>query len=85
MDRWIDEPLFRIRHAPASGNMVDGSESISALEFIEKKQEGQMQLPTIEEAGVIAVRLCEYLPEQDQAMFIAGFQEAIKFLMSNHG
>jgi len=40
-----------------------------------------MQLPTIDEAGVLAVGLCERLLERDQAMFIAGFQEAIKFLM----
>ncbi len=41
-------------------------------------------LPTVEEAGAIAVGLSEELPEEltadEQAFFIAGFQEAIKYL-----
>jgi hypothetical protein len=39
-----------------------------------------MKLPTVDEAGVIAVSLSENMKESDQAMFIAGFQEAIKYL-----
>lgn len=34
----------------------------------------------VTEAGALAASLCEHLPERDQAMFIAGFQEAIKSL-----
>ncbi len=33
----------------------------------------------IEEAGVIAAGLCEHLDAKEQAMFIAGFQECIKW------
>ena len=52
-------------------------------DFVGQEKEEQMQIPTIDEAGVLAVGLCEHLPARDQAFFIAGFQEAIKFLMSN--
>ena len=45
------------------------------------------ELPTIEEAGVIAVEISEKLPAplnaQEQAFFIAGFQTAVKYLMAN--
>lgn len=34
---------------------------------------------TIEEAGVIAAGLCEHLLAREQAFFIAGFQECIKW------
>lgn len=41
-------------------------------------------LPTIDEAGVIAVKisknLTEELTSQQQSFFIAGFQECIKYL-----
>ena len=37
-------------------------------------------IPTVDSAGVIAAKLCSHLPERDQAMFIAGFQESIKYL-----
>ena len=43
-----------------------------------------MALPTVEQAGVIAgvivVGLCEELEANEQAFFIAGFQECIKYL-----
>ena len=42
------------------------------------------QLPTVEEAGAIAVALSEHLGAKEQALFIAGFQEAVKYLWSNH-
>lgn len=42
-----------------------------------------MNLPTVEEAGVIAVGLAEHLSASEQAYFVAGFQEAIKYLLSN--
>lgn len=42
------------------------------------------ELPTVEEAGVIAVEISENLHDKlearEQAFFIAGFQEAIKYL-----
>jgi hypothetical protein len=41
------------------------------------------KLPTIEDAGIIAVGLSEHLEPKQQAFFIAGFQECIKYLMSN--
>ena len=40
-----------------------------------------MDLPfTVDEAGGIAAGFCEAMPEPMQAFFIAGFQEAIKYL-----
>ena len=45
------------------------------------------ELPTVEEAGAIAVEISENLPDKldakEQAFFIAGFQEAIKYLTPN--
>ena len=42
---------------------------------------------TVEEVGAIAVEISEKLPEpleaHEQAFFIAGFQEAVKYLWSN--
>jgi hypothetical protein len=40
-------------------------------------------LPTVEEAGAIAVKISEHLTAQEQGFFIAGFQECIKHLMQN--
>lgn len=40
-------------------------------------------IPTVDEAGGIAVKLSEHLTEREQAFFVAGFQEAIKYLWSN--
>lgn len=44
----------------------------------------KQELPTIDEAGVIAVRVSENLTDkltsQEQSFFIAGFQECIKYL-----
>jgi hypothetical protein len=40
-------------------------------------------IPTVEEAGAIAVGLSEELDAKEQAFFVAGFQEAIKYLLSN--
>jgi hypothetical protein len=37
-------------------------------------------LPNIDEAGTIACKMSEHLKPSDQAMFIAGFQECIKYL-----
>lgn len=37
-------------------------------------------LPTVEEAGVIAVKMSEHLIAREQSFFIAGFQECIKHL-----
>lgn len=37
-------------------------------------------LPSIEDAGVIAVSMSEQLNAQEQSFFIAGFQECIKYL-----
>lgn len=39
-----------------------------------------MKIPTVEEAGAIAVCLSPELDVKEQSMFIAGFQEAIKYL-----
>jgi hypothetical protein len=39
-----------------------------------------MKIITVEESGAIAAKLCEDLDEKEQAMFVAGFQEAIKYL-----
>ncbi len=45
------------------------------------------KLPTVDEAGVASVRIIEtiepQLSEQEQAFFIAGFQECIKWLSVN--
>lgn len=47
--------------------------------------EENKRLPTIDEAGVIALNLASNvkpkLKESEEAMFIAGFQECIKFLV----
>ena len=40
---------------------------------------------TIEEAGVIAVGMSEHLDAKEQAFFVAGFQEAIKYLIKTPG
>ena len=37
-------------------------------------------IPTIESTNIICVNLCSHLHEKEQAIFIAGFQEAIKYL-----
>lgn len=39
-----------------------------------------IEIPNVEEAGVIAVKMSENLKAQEQAMFIAGFQEYIKYI-----
>jgi len=36
-----------------------------------------------EEAGIIAANMCGHLNAEEQAFFIAGFQEAIKYLNYN--
>ena len=41
-------------------------------------------LPTIEEAGVLAIKLSETLSAQEQAFFVAGFQECLKYLTFNY-
>ena len=38
-----------------------------------------LELKTLEEVGVIAAGLCEHLEAREQAFFIAGFQECIKW------
>ncbi len=38
-------------------------------------------LPTIDEAGIIAVNMSEHLSALEQANFVAGFQECLKYLM----
>ena len=47
-----------------------------------------LQLPTVEQAGVIAVKIAEtdepILTGQEQAFFVAGFQECIKYLMQSN-
>jgi len=47
-----------------------------------RKENEMKELPTIENAGIIAVSLAEKLTAQEQAFFVAGFQEAIKYLQS---
>ena len=42
--------------------------------------ENKLELPTIEEAGITAVSLSEHLDAKEQAFFIAGFQECVKYL-----
>lgn len=48
------------------------------------KSKNTVSLPTVEEAGVIAVSTSENvnpkLTAQEQSFFIAGFQECIKYL-----
>ncbi len=39
----------------------------------------QPKQETLEEAGVIAAGLCEHLDAKEQAMFIAGFVECVKW------
>ena len=41
-----------------------------------------MKIPTVDRAGAIAASLCEHMDEKEQAMFIAGFQECVKYLNS---
>jgi hypothetical protein len=47
------------------------------------------ELPTVEQAGAIAVEISEKLSEpmeaREQAFFVAGFQEAVKYLKSGTG
>jgi hypothetical protein len=38
------------------------------------------QFPSVEESGAIAVSISNHLTGQEQAFFIAGFQECIKYL-----
>ena len=45
-----------------------------------KRRRGML---SIEEAGVIAVNMSEHLDAKEQAFFVAGFQEAIKYLDQN--
>ena len=40
----------------------------------------KMKIPTVDRAGAIAASLCEHMDEKEQAMFIAGFQECVKYL-----
>ena len=44
-------------------------------------------LPSVDEAGIIAVKICEIvepkLTARDQALFIAGFCECVKWLSAN--
>jgi hypothetical protein len=45
--------------------------------FWEENEEPKQK--TLEEVGVIAAGLCEHLEAREQAFFIAGFQECIKW------
>lgn len=56
--------------------LADNDDPLCPKEILKDK------LPTIGAAGVIAVGLSEHLELKEQAFFIAGFQEAIKYLKS---
>ena len=43
------------------------------------KKSTEPKQETLEEASIIAVKLCKHLDEREQAMFIAGFQESVKW------
>ena len=45
-----------------------------------KKVKKERTLPTIDEAGTIAVKMTENIKAKEQSFFIAGFQECIKYL-----
>ena len=42
-----------------------------------------MNLPSMDEAGKIAVGISEQLNANEQAFFVAGFQECVKYLSNN--
>jgi len=50
---------------------------------LEDKRQNKVDLPSVEEAARIAVSLSGNLSAQEQAFFIAGFQECIKYLKDN--
>jgi hypothetical protein len=50
------------------------------LTIAKEYAEEQTELPGVEEAGVIAVSLSKDLTPREQAFFVAGFQECIKYL-----
>jgi hypothetical protein len=60
-----------------------------ALEMARKSEREKviMEMPSVDDAGVIAVKILQKVkPEQtaqEQAIFIAGFQECIKYLSMN--
>lgn len=70
-------------------DFVIGNEFISKPELQDKflKLLDEISLPSVDEAGVLALNVSSNvrpkLTVQEQAMFIAGFQECIKYL--NYG
>ena len=69
---WVDDnadkyELVKVDRSPQTDEAKD-----SAL------PPGYVELPTVEQAGIIAAGLCEELEANEQAFFIAGFQECVK-------
>ena len=59
-----------------------------AITMTEKYAESQLkgfELPSLEDAGIIAVGMSEKLTPQEQSFFIAGFQECIKYITKTSG
>ena len=57
-------------------------ETLTYIEASKKEERifnSNMLKETLEEAGAIAAGLCEHLEAKEQAMFIAGFQECVKW------
>ena len=73
--KFISGELNELQHC-AGTNLMRRNEFNNALDKI---------IPSVEDAGVIAVSISEsvtpQLTSQEQAFFIAGFQECIKWLL----
>lgn len=56
-------------------------------EYSKQKYSVLINSTTVDEAGVVAVKICEVvepkLTAQEETFFIAGFQECLKWLQSN--
>ena len=67
-----------------SPNDYDGRMVTDARNYVRGYEDAESQLkakmPSVEKAGIIAVEISEDLTAQEQAFFIAGFQECIKWL-----
>lgn len=63
-------------------NAEVGTLKANMLEAVVRQGDSQPVLPSVDDAGAIAVSLSEKLTEQEQAFFIAGFQECIKYLLA---
>ena len=84
----LGDVMALMRECLPNAQISGGTSSAESDCWTNNKRKMDMKnLPTAEEAGAIAVEISEKLSEsldaREQAFFVAGFQEAIKYLMSN--